>query len=337
MYNKLGTAKAGYAQYPAFTLCIGGCIMIETVVSANMLIGEVMRVKKNHLAPDFPTGSEKRLCIVSGIHGDEVGGQYICYEVIRRIKRNFEKLSGIVDVYPSVNPMGLEAQYRDVPVFDTDMNTLFPGTKEGTVGEYTAAKLMKDIEGADICVDIHSSSIYIKEIPQVRINSDVAEALAPFASCMNVDVVWVHPSSTVMAGSLAHALNEIGVKSMVVESGVALKIDYDYSNQIVDGLFSLMSKMGIWQDTVNPDHRPKFAKDKDVCYVNAESSGIFIPVAKHSQYIQKGEIIGRIVNVLTGSEEETIRSPRNGIVFSLREYPVIEEGSLVARIYGGSQ
>jgi len=37
---------------------------------------------------------------------------------------------------------------------------------------------------------------------------------------------------------------------MVVESGVALKIDYDYSNQIVDGLFSLMKKMGIWQGGV---------------------------------------------------------------------------------------
>ena len=35
--------------------------MIETVVSANMLIGEVMRVKKNHLAPDFPTGNEQDL------------------------------------------------------------------------------------------------------------------------------------------------------------------------------------------------------------------------------------------------------------------------------------
>ena len=214
--------------------------MIETVVSANMLIGEVMRVKKNHLAPDFPTGKEKRLCIVSGIHGDEVAGQYICYELIRRIKKDFDKLTGIVDVYPFVNPMGLEAQYRDVPVFDIDMNTLFPGSKDGTVGEYTAANIMKDIEGADICIDVHSSSVYIKEIPQVRVNSDVASDVAPYAACMNVDVVWIHPSSTVMEGSLAHALNEAGVKSMVVESGVALKIDYDYSNQIVDGLFSLM-------------------------------------------------------------------------------------------------
>lgn len=172
--------------------------MIETVVSANMLIGEVMRVKKNHLAPDFPTGNEKRLCIVSGIHGDEVAGQYICYELIRRIKKDFDKLTGIVDVYPFINPMGLEAQYRDVPVFDIDMNTLFPGSKDGTVGEYTAAKVMKDIEGADICVDVHSSSVYIKEIPQVRVNSDVASELAPYVACMNVDVVWIHPSSTVM-------------------------------------------------------------------------------------------------------------------------------------------
>lgn len=177
--------------------------------------------------------------------------------------------------------------------------------------------------------------MYIKEIPQVRVNSDVASDLAPYVACMNVDVVWIHPSSTVMEGSLAHALNEIGVKSMVVESGVALKIDYDYSNQIVDGLFSLMKKMGIWQGEVETAHKPKFAKDKDVVFVNAESSGIFLPVAKHSEYIQQGEIIGRIVNVLTGSVEETIRSPRSGIVFSLREYPVIEEGSLVARIFGG--
>ena len=69
--------------------------MIETVASADMLIDEVMRVKKNHLAPDFATGKEKRLSIVSGVHGDEVAGQYICYEVIRRIKKDFDKLKGI--------------------------------------------------------------------------------------------------------------------------------------------------------------------------------------------------------------------------------------------------
>lgn len=310
--------------------------MIETVVSADMLIEEVMRVKKNHLAPDFPSGKEKRLSIVSGVHGDEVAGQYICYEVIRRIKKNFDRLKGIVDIYPFLNPMGLEAQCRVIPVFDTDLNTLFPGSTEGTVGEYTAALVLQDIKGSDICIDIHSSSVYLKEIPQVRMNDDVADELIPYAAKMNTDVIWVHPSSTVMAGSLVYSLNEAGVKSMVVESGVALKIDYEYANRIVEGIFSLMAYMGIWDDNAGHTCESKIARDADVAFVNAESSGIFIPSVRHSDKISKGDIIGQIVNVLTGSVEETIISPRTGVVFSLREYPVIEEGSLVARIFGGT-
>ena len=266
--------------------------MIETVASADMLIDEVMRVKKNRLAPDFATGKEKRLSIVSGVHGDEVAGQYICYEVIRRIKKDFDKLKGIVDIYPFINPMGLEAQVRDVPVFDIDMNTLFPGSTEGTVGEYTAALVLQDIKGSDICVDLHSSSVYLKELPQVRVNSDIADDILPYAARMNTDVVWVHPSSTVMEGSLAYSLNEIGVKSMVVESGVALMIDYDYADQIVEGLFSLMEYMGIWDGCAYNTHMPKIARDTDVSFVNAESSGIFIPKVKHSGVVEKGDVIG---------------------------------------------
>ena len=78
--------------------------MIETVVSANMLITDIVFLHDGNIGPDFPTGNEKRLCIVSGIHGDEVAGQYICYELIRRIKKDFDKLTGIVDVYPFINP-----------------------------------------------------------------------------------------------------------------------------------------------------------------------------------------------------------------------------------------
>ena len=65
--------------------------MIETVVSVDLMVEEELKVKKNHLAPDFPTGEEKRICIVSGLYGDELQGQYICYEVIRRIEREKNK------------------------------------------------------------------------------------------------------------------------------------------------------------------------------------------------------------------------------------------------------
>lgn len=310
--------------------------MIDTVVSVEMLVEEVMRIKKNRLAPDECTGKEKRLCLASGSHGDELCGQFICYEVIRKIKKDFQNLTGIVDVYPSMNPLGLDAQTRDFPLMDIDMNTIFPGDDDGAILEHAASRIIKDMAGADICLDIHSSNSLIREIPQVRLNDDVIETVMPYAKMLNAELVWIHPSTSVRPGSLAYALNAIGVKSMVIEAGVALRIDYEYCEQIVDGIFSLMKHMGIWQGEVNEPRRPIIATDRDVHFVNAESSGLFVPNIKHSMEVKKGEKIGTIVDVITGSVEERIYAPCDGLVFTLREYPAVEEGALIARIYGGS-
>ena len=309
--------------------------MIDTVVSVEMLVEEVMQIKKNRLAPDECTGNEKRLCIASGSHGDELGGQYICYQVIRRIKQDFQSLTGNVDVYPAMNPLGLDAQMRDFPLMDIDMNTVFPGDKDGAILEHAASKIIKDMAGADVCLDVHSSNSLIREIPQVRINDDVSESIMPYAKLLNTELVWIHPSTSVRAGSLAYALNAIGVKTMVIEAGVALRIDYDYCEQIVDGIFSLMKHMGIWQGEVTEVRRPTIATDGDVWFVNAESSGLFVPNIKHSMKVKKGEKIGTIVDVITGSVEERIYAPCDGLVFTFREYPAVEEGALIARIYGG--
>ena len=310
--------------------------MIDTVVSVEMLVEEVMRIKKNRLAPDECTGKEKRLCLASGSHGDELCGQFICYEVIRKIKKDFQNLTGIVDVYPSMNPLGLDAQTRDFPLMDIDMNTIFPGDDDGAILEHAASRIIKDMAGADVCLDIHSSNSLIREIPQVRLNDDVIETVMPYAKMLNAELVWIHPSTSVRQGSLAYALNAIGVKSMVIEAGVALRIDYEYCEQIVDGIFSLMKHMGIWQGEVNEPRRPIIATDGDVHFVNAESSGLFVPNIKHSMEVKKGEKIGTIVDVITGSVEERIYAPCDGLVFTLREYPAVEEGALIARIYGGS-
>ena len=44
--------------------------MIETVVSMGLAVDEAMEIRKNHLAPKVLTGKEKRICIVTGTHGD---------------------------------------------------------------------------------------------------------------------------------------------------------------------------------------------------------------------------------------------------------------------------
>ena len=48
--------------------------------------------------------------------------------------------------------------------------------------------------------------------------------------------------------------------------------------------------------------------------------------------MKKGENIGEIVDPLTGALLEEVLSPVTGVLFTLREYPVVYEGSLVGRI-----
>ena len=168
--------------------------MIESLVSVKLPADEELTIKKNRLTGVGCEGG-KRIAVVTGIHGDELEGQYVCYELVRLITANMAHLKGTVDIYPSINPLGMEAVSRAVPMSGLDMNRVFPGSTSGAVAENIAAKLVEDISGADVCVDIHASNIFIREIPQVRIPSAESSHLLKYAKMLNTDFVWVHDSN----------------------------------------------------------------------------------------------------------------------------------------------
>lgn len=312
--------------------------MVETVVSVGLAVDEKLIIKKNRLVPINPTGNEKRICIVTGIHGDELEGQYVCYELIRRIKENIQFLNGVVDIYPALNPLGIDSVHRGMPTFDLDMNRIFPGSENGAMAEHIAAKIVEDIDGTDICVDVHSSNIFLREIPQVRISEDVVEQLLPYAKVLNTDFIWVQPTATVLESTLAHNLNKMNIPTLVVEMGVGMRITKEYSKQIVSGVFNLMKEFNIWTGKVEDiNNQPIISTDREVSFVNANSSGIFIPCVDHWNGIKMGDHMGDILNPLTGEIEEKIFASCDGMIFTLREYPVVYSGSLIARILGGAK
>lgn len=309
--------------------------MIRKVVSVGLSVDENIIINKNSLIPDNPTGNEKRICIVTGTHGDEIEGQYVCYKLVKKINENKQYLKGIVDIYPALNPLGIDSITRGIPMFDLDMNRIFPGDEEGAMPEYVASKIIEDIEGADFCIDVHSSNIFLKEIPQVRVSEETAEVLVPYAKKLNVDFIWVHSSATVLESTLAHSLNVKGVKTLVVEMGVGMRITKEYCDSLVDGIFNLMKDEGIWDGETKEVKEPIISTDGEVGFVNAKASGIFVPCVEHWNDIKKGEHMGDIISPLTGEIVHKVTSPCDGMIFTLREYPVVYEGSLIGRILGG--
>ncbi len=306
--------------------------MIETVASVEMAVDEQLNIMKNHIRPK-KNSSGKRICIVTGTHGDELEGQYVCYEVNRRINEHPEYLTGVVDIYPALNPLGIDSITRGIPGYDLDMNRIFPGTRQGTMAEYIAACIVDDLKGADLCIDIHASNIFLTEAIQVRINEETQESLVPMAKNLNVDFIWVHPAATVLESTLAYSLNAMGTPTLVVEMGVGMRLTKEYCYQLVEGIFHEMKLLGIWQGPVSEVKKPLVSRKFDeVSYLNAGHAGIFVQSAKHNSYVKQGEEIGFIMNPLTGEVREHVTAQRQGLLFTLREYPVVDEGSLLARI-----
>ncbi len=305
--------------------------MLQEVVSVSLPVGEKSVIWKNRHAPQ-KTKSLKRLCVISGIHGDELEGQYVCYELNRILNENPQCLNGIVDIYPALNPLGVDTIQRGVPRFDLDMNRIFPGNTHGTVNEWMASQIVEDMKGADFAIDIHASNIFLLEIPQVRININTAKRLVPYAKMLDVDFVWVHQAATVLESTLAYSLNEIGVNALVVEMGVGMRITVDDCKRLVNGILNLMKNEGMWTGEVKPVKEPIVSADRSVSFINAESAGVFVPEKRHSSMVSRGDVIGRIVNPFDGTVIEECKSPVHGLLFTLREYPIVNVGSLIARI-----
>lgn len=308
--------------------------MIETVVKLELPVGEHIAIRKNRLMPVREKKYPGRITLVSGTHGDELEGQYICYEVARRVGEHPECLEGILDIFPALNPLGIDTAHRTVPKIDMDMNRMFPGDPRGSMMERVAAAIVEDIIGSDICLDIHASDIFVREIPQVRLSEDFAEKLLPFAKLTNVDMIWRNATATVHESTLAHSLNVLGVPTLVMELGQGQSVNRQYGDQVVDGIFNVMKEMGLWSGPVGEVQTPAVSDDGEVEFVRSGETGIFLPLMAHNHYVQKGNVIGEIVDPYSGTVKCQVQAPVGGLLFTLRVYPVVYEGDLLARILG---
>ncbi len=308
--------------------------MEQIVSSVELSVHEKLELRKNHITPLPGQDKGKRLCVVTGVHGDELEGQYVAYRLNQELAAHPECLHGTVDIYPAVNPLGINTITRGIPLFDLDMNRIFPGNTEGPMAEYYAHKVIDELRGADITVDIHASNIFLKELPQVRISEETADALVPLAKQLNVDFVWIHAAATVLESTLAHSLNVLGTRCLVVEMGVGMRLTPEYGEQLTAGILNLMKSEGMWSGQTQPARAPIVSRD-EVAFLNAEAAGIFIPSAQHDGMVKAGQELAVVADPLTGTIRQRVTAPADGLLFTLREYPVVYPGSLLARILTG--
>ena len=312
--------------------------MKKNVAVRKLPTGESMRIIKHRYVPvglrEDEVSCLPRACVVTGMHGDELEGQYAVYELARRIRKTPQHLAGVVDIYPAVNPTGIGAIERGIPQFDLDMDRIFPGNKAASPFEALAAELVDDVRGAQVAFDLHASSIYLRELPQIRISEQASDRLRDLARLANMDYIWAHASNAVMRGTFAHTMNEAGVPTLVVEAGVGMRITPEVGEQIAIGMLSVLAEVGVWTGSVPIVRIPQESTDGEVSELHAASAGMFVPCVSFGKEVSEGQLVGTILDCGEGTVLQELRSPVRGLLFTLREYPLVYPGNLIARVLG---
>jgi predicted deacylase len=308
--------------------------MLETLFSIELPVGEQYKLQRHRFTPnqDQPDHG-KRISIVSGSHGDELEGIYVITMLAEWLKNNRQHIRGTIDLYPSLNSLGIDSITRTVPFYQQDLNRIFPGNSQDTFPTQMAHGIIEAIKGSDYAIDIHASNIFLRELPQVRIASPYADTLVPLAKQLNMDFIWVHDAITVLEATLAHSLNSLGTHTLVVEYGVGMRITPSYGEQLLTGILNLMSVQGILDIAPKSVRTPVYSDHGIVHYINAPAAGLFVPSIDHCQSVHIGQIIGHIHDPYGIKDPVPCPVPGAGILFTLREYPIVYEGSLIARIF----
>ena len=114
-----------------------------------------------------------------------------------------------------------------------------------------------------------------------------------------------------------------------------MRLTPEYTEQVVVGILHVWQELGVLAadlDLPPLSHSPWLADDSNVHYLNADTSGLFVPCVDHWTSVQAEQVLGRIVSPYQGEVLSEVRCPVKAILFTLREYPLVYEGSLMARL-----
>ncbi len=311
-------------------------MLSQCVFSVETPVGPPVEIIRHTFASNLPK-PVKRISLITGLHGDELEGLYICHRLIETLKSLEEQnaFKGEVHIYPAVNPQALETGTRLWPFFSVDINRTFGQTNTPSLPSEVSKVLLEDIKSnSDLAVDIHSSNLHLMELPQIRIIKGFEKKLVPLAKFCNVDLIWVHPHAEIFESTLGYSLNQAKIPTLVIETGICLRINKNYCEQIVLGILNLLQQTGILdgdepQANIIP---PKVVQPECVTMIQAKNAGLFVKQTEVGQIITEGEKIGTLIDPVEGKVLEEICSPCSGLLFTIREHPLTSKGTPLARI-----
>lgn len=250
------------------------------------------------------------LCLVAGVHGDEING----VEIVRRVLNAVppERLSGTLVGVPVLNLYGFQRGTRYLPD-RRDLNRFFPGSRRGSMASRIAFAFFDAVvRHCDALVDFHTGSFDRSNLPQVR--ADLRDpAVLALTRGVGSTVVLHSPGSK---GMLRVAAVAAGIPAFTFEVGAPTRLQVQEIKAAVAAIERLLNHLGMRAvDAVEDDPQPVFY---DSQWVRANAGGLLISEVELGQRVQKGQCLGRVIDPLRNLEWP-ILAPVSGRVLGMAQ------------------
>ena len=271
----------------------------------------------------------KTLVVTAGVHGDEYEGVQVILDLYREL--NPSDIAGALLAVPVANPPAFWKGTRLSPLDDGNLARSFPGRRDGSPTEMLAYWVGEAIIAqADFYIDLHSAGVMLRMPTMVGYDAR-DERSRSAAHCFGAAVMWGHP--TLGPGRSLTVAATRGIPWLYTEAPGAGRIDPDDVAVFTRGVLNIMRHLGILGGPIEaPAPERVLTGDGDLDKsVSATCGGFFVPGVELLTIVNKGQEIGRTVD-LVGQTVEIFVAPCPGAIAMLRAFPVVRPGDAVCLV-----
>jgi predicted deacylase len=276
-----------------------------------------------------------KFLLTAGIHAAEYTGTLAALRLGQFLDPAHVK--GTIIIIPLLNRPGFfERSVYVNPEDGENLNRAFPGRADGKWSERFAHHVLNDlIKDVDRAMDLHAG--------------DMVEDLEPFVGFYMTGDAEVDARSNEMidaysgakwvthvlpggerAGMLYGAAAQNGVPAILAESGGrGLPIGEDIERHVA-GVLNIWRTLGILTDAAPQPSSPKRSIAANN-WLRSQHEGIFLCRVKPGDQVQRGDVLGDMVDLL-GNHLETITSPDAGVILFTVTSPAIKKDGLLLAV-----
>lgn len=274
------------------------------------------------------------ITLVAGVHGYEYPPIVAAQELIGELSAG--QLRGTVIILPMLNPAAFYGRSPFLnPQDQKNLNRIFPGDLKGSITEQIAAYVTHTvIPQSDVVVDIHGGDanedllpfVCYYDNPKRERATQLAKQLSEHSGFQYVVSYAYTLNDSDPAKYLFKQAVQDGKVGVSIECGKLGNLQPEAVTAIKTGVYGMLESLEMYQ--AESREQPELVRLTRQTYLRSPAQGIFRSQYTAGETVQKGAVVGQIVDAF-GQEIAEIVASETGVILYKIGTPPVNEGETI--------